>query len=294
MKEKKSGSSTSSAESEDSDLGSKKPIIVEDFYKKREGLRVYEDVAPSLRGDRHGLKVMESNSKGRIKRIQAGKYQQDRVYDPKGIAPTIPVGKHGSTPHFLKILITDASGRAITTGTPTKSTPSSSEKRTTIQATLGESIQGTSPTLTSFVQDFLANPSRWRGSDRKKKIPVARYSSRFPELRKLKDLRYYSSKTLKVFFQATEDKPSRSFFRSWGVSDTGRSGRYLTASIMASLRTGREYSLSDILETDVPARYFLSQNMVDRLVKNLEKSETSQKQNMTQFGEESTTQTESP
>ncbi len=158
------------------------------------------------------------------------------------------------------------SGPVITTNTPTKSTQRDSEKPTIIQATLGESTQGLSPTLISFVQDFLVNPSRWQGKGKDSRIPVDRYSSRFPELRKLKDLRCYSWKTLRDFFQTTEDKPSRPFFRSWGVSDTGLSGKYLTASIMEFLRTGKECSLSDILEKEVPDQYFLSQKQLDSLM----------------------------
>ena len=52
-----SDSLTSSAESEDSDSDSK-PLIIEDFYKERNP-RIYEETAPTLRGDRHGLMVID-------------------------------------------------------------------------------------------------------------------------------------------------------------------------------------------------------------------------------------------
>lgn len=233
MKEKKSGSLTSSRESADSAGVSEERTRKGGFSDDR----ICTDIAPTL--------LSASNT--------GGKHQA-------GIS------------HKNPLVVLDASGHAITTSTPTKSTPNTSEKPTTIQATLRESIQGTSPTLTSFVLDFLANPLAWRGKGRDSRIPVARYSMRFPELRKLKDLRHYSSKTLKDFFQTTEDKPSRPFFRNWGVSDTGQSGRYLTANITESLRTGKECSLSDILETDVPDRYFLSPNQVKSLMSGIQKS----------------------
>ena len=184
----------------------------------------------------------------------------------KSDTSTSSAGSEGSGSDSKEQEDTDASGQMTSTSTPTKSTPKTLEKPTIIQATLEESIQKRSPTLTSFVQDFLANPSRWQGKEKGSKIPVGRYSSRFPELQKLKDLRCYSLKTLKDFYQTTEAKPSRPFFRKWGVSDTGQSGKYLTANIMESLRTGKECLLSDILEKKVPPRYFLSQKQLDSLM----------------------------
>lgn len=41
----------------------------------------------------------------KIKKYQYGKHQQDCVYDPSGIAPTVAAGTHGSGPHLLKILV---------------------------------------------------------------------------------------------------------------------------------------------------------------------------------------------
>ena len=149
-------------------------------------------------------------------------------------------------------------GVATLMNTPTESISATSERKTIIQATLKESIQRKSPTSICFVRDFLVNPSRWRERGSDSKIPVDRYSSRFPELRGLKNLRCYSSKTLEVYFQTTEDKPSIPFFGSWGVSDIGWSGKYLTANILAFHRIGKECSLLDILEPKVSPRYFLS------------------------------------
>lgn len=127
----------------------KKPIIVEDFYKEREA-RTYENEAPTLRGDRHGLKV---------------------------------------------VLPSDASGPVTTTSTPTRSTQPYSEKPTTIQTTLGESIQGISPTSISFVQDFLANRLALQESGKVSRTLAERFSSRYAESRKLKDLHYFYLRT---------------------------------------------------------------------------------------------------
>lgn len=64
--------------------GNRQPMIVEDFYKNR-AERVYEDVAPTLRSERTGLKVAEPRVIGGIgeKKSNGGTqwYQQDRIYD---------------------------------------------------------------------------------------------------------------------------------------------------------------------------------------------------------------------
>ena len=144
----KSDSSTDSAGSEVSDSDSKEPIVIEDFYKGRK-TRKYRGEAPTLRGNRHGLKVAVSS---------------------------------------------DVSVPTTSTSTPTKSTQPDSEKKTIIQATLGESIQGTSPIMTSFAEAFLAKPSLLPEKGKVSKILVERFSSRYTELSKTKDLSCYSLK----------------------------------------------------------------------------------------------------
>jgi DNA (cytosine-5)-methyltransferase 1 len=64
--------------------GNLEPKIIDDFYKNRDE-RVYEDVSPTLRADRNGLKVVEPRVIGGIgeKKSNGGTqwYQQDRIYD---------------------------------------------------------------------------------------------------------------------------------------------------------------------------------------------------------------------
>ena len=166
----------------------------------------------------------------------------------------------------VHVLITNASGVTTSTSTPTKSTPKTSEKPTTIQATLKESIQKISPPTTSFAEAFLANPSLLPVKEKVSKTLVARYSSRYAELRNITDLSCYYSKTLKVFSAMTEDELSQrssTLWKSWGI---GGSTKFLTARITGSHRTGKECSLSDILEKKVPPRYFLSQKQLDSLM----------------------------
>ena len=161
-------------------------------------------------------------------------------------------------------------GLVITTNTPMKSIQDTSEKKTTIQATLKESIQRIYPTSISFAQDFLAKRFRLQGRGRVSKTLVERYSSRYAELSKLKNLSYFSSKTLKDYSTMTEEERSQSSFKRWMNWGTGSNGRFLTANILESPRIGSECSLSDILEEQVDEKYFLSQELTKRLL--MEKS----------------------
>ena len=227
----KSGSSTSSAESEDSDLDLKKQMILapNNFqHKAGDGTktrkRYLTDIVPALQG-------------------RAGHTQQSYVID--------------------------VSGPTTSTNMPTKSTPETSEKKTTIQATLGESIQKKYPTSISFVQDFLANRFRLQARGRVSRTLVERFSSRYAELRKLKDLHCYSSKTFKASLAMTEEELSRSSFNRWMNWGTGSSGKFLTANISGFPRIGNECSLSDILEEEVPDQYFLSEKFIKTILREL-------------------------
>ena len=160
-------------------------------------------------------------------------------------------------------------GLATITNMPMKSTPDTSGKRDIIQATLGESIQKRSPTSISFVLDFLANRFRLRAKGRVSRTLVERFSSRYAELRNLKDLHCYSSRMLKASLTMTKEELSRSSFNRWMNWGTGSNGKFLTANISESHRIGKECSLSDILEEEVPDRYFLSKKFTKTVLKEL-------------------------
>ena len=81
------------------------------------------------------------------------------------------------------------------------------------------------------------------------------------------DPEIYYSKMLKVYLVTTMEKLSRQslgFLPTWGIE---LNGRYLTARTSGFLKTGSEYSLSDILEEQVDDKYFLSQDQMGRLEK---------------------------
>jgi hypothetical protein len=195
-------------------------------------------------------------------KIVAETSHSGKVVDSTGISSTVLGQRVNNVSHVLL----DMSGQTTSTNTPTKSTKQDSEKKGIIQVTLGESMQGKSPTMTSFVEDFHAKRFRLRAKGKVSRTLVERFSSRYAELSKLKDLNCYSSKTLKDSLIMTEEELSRSSFNRWMNWGTGSNGRFLTANISESPRIGKECSLSDILEDRVDEKYFLSQKTVDRLM----------------------------
>lgn len=75
----------------------------------------------------------------------------------------------------------------------------------------------------------------------------------------------YSLKTLKIYLALTEGSILRGSSWSWTQSGMMQSGHFSTLP-MSSLKTEKESSLSDILEDEVPEKYFLSEQTVKRLI----------------------------
>lgn len=67
--------------------GNRQPMIVEDFYKNR-AERVYEDIAPTLRSERHGLKVAEPQINV-VGNYSPSNHDASRIVDVDGLAPTV-------------------------------------------------------------------------------------------------------------------------------------------------------------------------------------------------------------
>ena len=96
--------------------------------------------------------------------------------------------------------------------------------------------------------------------------PEALFSLRLPALPPLKDLHICSLKTYPDSYRMTAAgrlRPSSARFLSWGTMSRGR---FLTARILESPSLERECILSDILESDVPDKYWLSQRQMEKLL----------------------------
>lgn len=183
----------------------------------------------------------------------------------KSDSSTSSAGSEGSDSDSKEQEDTSASGRAIIASTLTMFMNTDSEKLGIVQTTLEESIQKRSPILTSFVQDFLANRLVWRVTGRVSQRRVVRFSLRYVESRKLKNLHFYSLKTSgdsSVTMKELRSRKSSNRWRTWGIFQNGNA---LTADILAFPRIGNESSLSDILEPSVDEKYFLSDKQMNWL-----------------------------
>ena len=203
--------------------------------------------------------------------IQSSQEKKGGVKQRKGVVPTLGarMGTGGGNIPFV------ASGVATTTDTPTKSTESDLAIEDTKQETLGEWTPEMSPITIFSARAFLANLSASRANGRVLRTLEELFSSRSPASLKPNSLIYYSSKTSKDFSATIRELRSRSSlnrWRSWGI---GVSGRYLTADTLEFPKSGRECSLSDILEREVDEKYFLSESQTKYLLKNLAEGEES-------------------
>ena len=123
-----------------------------------------------------------------------------------------------------------------------------------------------SPTLISWLQDFLAKHSAWRASGKDLTIQEERSFLISQGFSITNDPDIFCLKTLKVYYLITEEKLSKQYLKfspTWGMT---LNGRYLTAKISESPRIGKECTLSDILEEEVEEKYFLSNEMGQKLM----------------------------
>src|SRR3989338_6757961 len=181
--------------------------------------------------------------------------------NPK-VAPTMRAEHHNTASvHFI------ASCPTNWTNMPTKSTPNTSQNSTPETSEL--STQKTSQTTISSVLAFLVNHLV---KDWDLKTPEGRCFLKSLGLSETKDPDIFSLKMLRGYLVMTKEKLSRQylgFSPIWGMSINGK---FLIARISESLRTGKECSLSDILEKQVDQKYFLSakasQFLIGRSIQN--------------------------
>lgn len=125
--------------------------------------------------------------------------------------------------------------------------------------------------LTLFAEDSHVRLLVSQGKNKVLMTREAISSLRFADLLKLSARGILSVKTSKDFclmktgeLSELSSKP----WRNWGIASNGR---YLTAKITAYPKTGSECSLSDILETKVSEKYFLSKEQTEKILANCRK-----------------------
>lgn len=152
--------------------------------------------------------------------------------------------------------------------TPSKST-SDITQNTTAMETSPKSEKQNSPTLTSYVEGFHARLFPSQESEEASQILEELCSLTSPDSLRLKDLAYYSLKTLKGYsltIKGALSPLSSVRLMSWGMT---ANGKCLTAKTSEFPRTESACSLSDILEEQPDPKYFLSDEAVTRLLKNI-------------------------
>ena len=203
--------------------------------------------------------------KKRIKEIGyvIGKgYQGDQIYDIEGIAPTLSSQAGNSSKGSLLVFMP-----TTLTNTPAKSTEKTSETKN-LSKEISEPYQQSLFQITTYsLRDFLASLSVLLENEKDLEILVELSSLKYAELWKRRNLIFFSLKTSKgylITMGGTRSELSSIAFQNWGMTVNGKC---LTARISESRRTGKECSLSDILEEQVDKKYFLSEKAIRGLMK---------------------------
>ena len=122
------------------------------------------------------------------------------------------------------------------------------------------------PISTFLLEDFPVSPSQSQEQEKDLMIQEERCFLRLLELLPLKNLSISTSKMFPVSLtmtQAKHLKQSSVHWMSWGMMCAGR---YLTAKISEFPSQEIECSLSDILEDNVPEKYYLSRKQAEKLL----------------------------
>ena len=122
------------------------------------------------------------------------------------------------------------------------------------------------PISTLLPADFPVSPSQSQEQERVLTIQEERCFLKLQELLPLKNLSISSSKMFPVCLtmtQAKHLKQSSVHWMAWGMMCAGR---YLTAKISEYPNHEIECSLSDILEDNVPEKYYLSRKQAEKLL----------------------------
>ena len=133
-------------------------------------------------------------------------------------------------------------------------------KRSYFLMTSEQLIQKNCPTLISFVLDFLANLSRLQEKDEDLKTQEAQCFLKSQGFSKTNDPDILFSKMLKAYLITTEAKLSKQYLKFSPTLGIKCNGNYLILSSSEFLKTGKECTLLDVMEKDVPEKYFLSKD----------------------------------
>ena len=154
--------------------------------------------------------------------------------------------------------------------THAKSTGKTSETKNSMKEISQKYQQRLFPITTYSLQACLASLIVLLGSEKDSTILEGLSSLIYAGLRKLRSLAYFYLKTSRGYSITMGGKLSELSsirFQNWGMTVNGKC---LTARISESHKTGRECSLSDILEEKVDKKYFLSEKQTKHIQRVME------------------------
>lgn len=122
------------------------------------------------------------------------------------------------------------------------------------------------PILTCFARGFLASLSQLQEKDRDLKTQEAHSFLKSHGFLKTNDPNILFSKTLKAYLITTEAKLSKQYLKFSPTLGIAYNGNYLILSSSEYLKTGKECTLLDVMEKNVPEKYFLSPEAIQKII----------------------------
>jgi len=255
--------------------GDTEPLVIvqkhQDWRQKGEPLRKRGDVCPTLRSNMGDNIPM-------VARKRKGGFVDNRLADPEGISPTLmsvpntggnhQAGMGQKTP--CVIVPPSASATARSTPTPSPSTGATG-RGTGTSGTQLELIPPAFRTSTFSLADFRARISVLLENAEGSLTPGDASFLRLCGSLGIKDLSICSLRMSSGSSRMMRDAHSWLSSRHWTRWGMMRSGKLAMANI-GFHRTGTGFSLSDILEEDAPARYFLSEKALRSAMERIERA----------------------
>ena len=120
--------------------------------------------------------------------------------------------------------------------------------------------------LISSVVDFLASLSQLLEKDEDLKTPEALSFLNSQGFCETKNPNILYSKTLKAYLTTTVEELSQLSLKFSPTLGIRCNGRFLILSSLEYLKTGKGCTLLDVMEQNVPEKYFLSQAAIQRIL----------------------------
>ena len=206
-----------------------------------------------------------------LKCVINSRHTSERVYSPTGISPTLQANKGGTSNKSVLI----ACGQTKSTNMPAKLTEKTMEEESYMKETSQQSKQKTSQNMTSWLEDFLAKHSQLQVNAQDLMTQEEHSFLRLQGFSGTKHPDVFYSKTLKVYYLITLEGLSKQYLKYSPTLGIELNGRYLILKTSEFHRTGKECSLSDILEDKVEDKYFLSEKQTGYIKNNMHKVSSS-------------------